>query len=276
MTVITRDSDVAKTALLRWSPQFYNEDDTKPALILKQNLESLVRVFTDELQELEDAIIGVMYELDLTKATGSSLDVIAAVVGAIERNGLSDDDYRAEIELQVAINTSKGTIPGIIDAIKRITKSNIVEWLEGNEWPIPQPAAISFVVNGSVANQQVLDRITMLLGAGVGFDIAYRDDNVGVFNFSEQSGVTNIKFPDNYRWRAFSDVYPASVVNGSASVTISATHNNLAGVGSILYFDGNLQEPYEIQSIGGTTITLTNTYSGTTNSNAVLYIYDDF
>lgn len=264
--VIIKDPDLALTPLLRFSPQFYNEDITKPNLILKQNIESLVRVFCDELQELENAIVDVMYELELDNVSGSSLDVIAKLVGAPERQSMTDAEMRIEIDLQIAINSSKGTIDDVVKAIKRITRSTIVEWTE------VFPAAIEFTVNGKNASQTVLYQINKVLSAGVGFSISYRDEVVGVFNFGDQIGLTFEYFPDEFIWRAYNDVFSCDVVNGNPAVTIPIANETLGAVGDIVYFEGDLETPYEILTIVGTTLTLTTPYAGATKVGAQLYI----
>jgi len=264
--VIVKDPDLALTPLLRFSPQFYNEDITKPDLILKQNIENLVRVFCDELQELENAIVDVMYELELDTVSGSSLDVIGKLVGAPDRQSMTDAEMRTEIDLQIAINTSKGTIDDVVKAIKRITRSTIVEWTE------VFPAAIEFTVNGNKASQKVLDQINKVLSAGVGFSISYRDEVVGVFNFGDIIGLSLENFQDEFIWRAYSDVFSCNVVNGNAAVTIPVGNNTLGSVGDIVYFEGDLATPYAIASIGGTTLTLTTIYAGVTKVGAQLYI----
>lgn len=266
MTLITKDPDLALTPLLRFSPQFYNEDITKPNLILKQGIENLVRVFCDELQELENAIVDVMYELDLNNVSGSSLDVIGRLVGAPDRQSMTDAQLRTEIDLQIAVNTSKGTIEDVVKAIKRITRSTIVEWTE------VFPAAIEFTVNGTKASRAVLDQINRVLSAGVGFNISYRDEVVGVFNFGDMIGLSLDYYPDEYIWRAYSDIYAVDVVNGNAAVTIPVGNNTLGSVGDIVYFKGEWDFPYEILTITGTTLTLTAPYAGTTQVGAQLYI----
>lgn len=266
MTVIVKDPDLALTPLVRFSPQFYNDDITKPNLVLKQGIENLVRVFCDELQELENAIVDVMYELDLDNVSGSSLDVIGKLVGAPDRQSMTDAELRTEIDLQIAVNTSKGTIDDVVKAIKRITRSTIVEWTE------VFPASIDFTVNGSTASQKVLDQIGRVLSAGVGFNISYRDEIVGVFNFGDIVGLTLDNYPDEYVWRAYSDIYSCDVTNGSVNVTIPVGNNTLGAVGDIIYFNGDLDTPYEIDSIGGTTLVLTVAYAGSTETGAQLYI----
>jgi len=269
MTTITKNTDVALVPLLRFSQQFQNDDTTKPDLILKQGIENLVRVFCDELQELENAALEVMYELDLANVSGSSLDVIGKLVGVTSRQSMTDAELRTEIELQIAINSSKGTIDDVVAAIKRITRSTIVEWVESF------PASVDFTVNGNTASKKVLDQIGRLFSAGVGFNILYRDEVLGVFNFGDYTGASVENYPDDYIWRAYSDIYSCDVTDGSVNVTIPVGNNTLGAVGDIVYFNGDLTTPYEIASIGvvaPTTLALTVAYDGATQDGAQLYI----
>jgi len=357
MTVITRNENLGLRPLLRFSPQFLNTDDNQPDLVLKSNIQKLVSTFTLELQELEDTLIELMYSLcvfDFTdpsdpnnviaRTEGYGLDIIASIVGAKPRQGMTDDQYRAEIALQIAINTSKGNITDVVAALKKITQGSIIEWTDDF------PAAINFITNGNFAGQEVLDQITQILSAAVGFTIAYRDDSVGVFEFSDKlvncthqipvsvtnsntavtlldgdinvtagttlnfgynTGVTYtvssrtgnalvispayagstssaeyalIKLgaqlsyhPDKYTWKAWADLYSnmsmdASVTNGSATVTLSATDVALITTGDVVFFEYDITDTYVATVASATTITLDSVYAGDTTTSASMFV----
>ena len=264
MTVISKNPDIGLRPLLRFSQQFLNTDQTKPDLILKENIEKLVRVFAGELQELEDALVDIMYNLCVfdikdsdgntlvNQAYGKSLDLIAAVVGAEPRQGMTDDQYRAEIALQIAINTSMGNIHDVTDALKKITQGTVIEWTDDF------PAGINFVTNGNYAGREVLDQITQILSAAVGFSIAYRDDSVGVFEFSD--GLVNCI-----------EHIPVSVTNSSTSATLTNGDERIK-VGTVIVFGYDTSVSYTVTVRTGNTITLNNAYAGATNTEEYLNI----
>jgi hypothetical protein len=266
MTVITVNPDVGLRPLLRFSQQFLNTDTTKPEYVLKENIEKLVRVFTAELQELEEALVDVMYNLAVfdfvdsegnivaEKAYGKSLDLLAKIVGAEPRQGMSDEQYRAEIALQIAINTSKGNIIDVVNAIKKITQGTIIEWTDAF------PAGISFITNGKYAGSEVLSQITQILSAGVDFSIAYKNEDLGVFEFSDYLLNSTKRFS-------------CSATNGSATVNMSTTVPVIKA-GAVVLFEETGGTEFTVLSVSGNVVTLTGNYTGTTNTNTYLTIKD--
>lgn len=266
MTVIKTNPDVGLRPLLRFSQQFLNTDPSNTAYILKENIEKLVRVFTGELQELEEAIVDLMYNLAVfdfldedgnifvEKAFGKSLDVIAKVVGAEPRQGMSDDQYRAEIALQIAINTSKGNIVDVTEALKKITQATIVEWTDNF------PAGIDFTTNGDYAGAEVISQITQILSAGVGFSLTYKNEDIGVFEFSDRVYDSDVR------------LY-CSVTNGSANVTL-AQPTRLLKAGVIVLFESTGATQFTVSSVSGTSVVLTGNFSGSTNNFTYMTVKD--
>lgn len=257
MTILKANPDVGLRPLLRFTQQFLN---TNPGTdyILKENIEKLVRIFTNELQELEYAIIDLLYNLALfdvldengnliaEKIYGKSLDMLAKVVGAEPRQGMTDDQYRAEIALQIAINTSKGNIVDVTEALKKITQGTIIEWEDDF------PAGINFTTNGTYAGREVISQITQILSAAVGFSITYKNEEIGVFEFSDTI------------YDSTQRVY-CSVTNGSPNVTLSKP-NDLVVAGAKLLFEGTGSTQFTVSSVSGVDVVLTGNYSGSTDS----------
>ena len=88
--------------------------------------EELLRIYCEQIQEVEDAVWQIAEDAVGT-AIGVQLDGFGSIVGA-DRQGLSDDDYRALIRATILANNSEGTIPdlyGIVLAALALTGTGI-------------------------------------------------------------------------------------------------------------------------------------------------------
>lgn len=84
----------------------------------KPRLENLLCVYLNQIQDAEDALWELATERFVDTAVGAQLDVLGVIVGQ-ERQGLSDDDYRALIRARIKANNSEGTsndIRGVVVA----------------------------------------------------------------------------------------------------------------------------------------------------------------
>lgn len=81
----------------------------------QNDFERLVDVFGLEVQALETALLQILTDTILsgTAAIGQQLDGLGEVIG-LERQGLTDDIYRARLRAQVRVNQSGGTIEDLI------------------------------------------------------------------------------------------------------------------------------------------------------------------
>jgi len=75
----------------------------------KPRIESLLRMYGQELQELEDSAYAMIVERYLDVAVGAQLDQYGVLVGE-DRDGLTDDEYRSFIEARILSNLSRGEI----------------------------------------------------------------------------------------------------------------------------------------------------------------------
>lgn len=110
----------------------------------KQEILDFLEIQLKTVQDLSESVlvyINAMKSLD--SMTGFMLDMAGSWIGC-NRGGLQDDPYREAIKLQIAINTSDGTLPSILSVIKVLTgSSNIIYTPE-------YPATFSVSVNGDV------------------------------------------------------------------------------------------------------------------------------
>lgn len=96
----------------------------------KENFEKFVTVYTEEIQELEDALIILANQKDIETVTGVWLDFLGKLIGE-PRGGRNDEDYRASLKLKIAANTSDGTPDLIMSLARQYTNSTTVRLREG-------------------------------------------------------------------------------------------------------------------------------------------------
>lgn len=85
-------------------------------------LAKLLTSYTDEVQELENAIWDVMVGRLTDYASGVQLDALGRIVGQ-KRDSLGDAAYRAHIKARIRINQSFGQPRDIIAVIKLVDSS---------------------------------------------------------------------------------------------------------------------------------------------------------
>ena len=81
--------------------------------------EELLRIVCEQVQEIEDALWQIASD-SVDTAEGVQLDGFGSIVGA-ERQGLSDDDYRALIRATIRANQSSGTAPDLYSIVTAST-----------------------------------------------------------------------------------------------------------------------------------------------------------
>jgi len=89
------------------------------------NLAAFVSAFLNQLQEVEDASFQLITDRTLETSVGVQLDNLGQIIGE-ERNGLSDDDYRTRLRVQILVNQSSGTVEELLAIIVLLESSVIV------------------------------------------------------------------------------------------------------------------------------------------------------
>ncbi len=107
----------------------------------KPNMSGLVKSIMQSVQEVEDTIHQIIDNMNIFDATGEQLDVIGTLIG-LERNGMDDDSYRAELFKQISINRSDGTTEIIISLMEAATQTTNSDFWEH------YPASIFFLIRG--------------------------------------------------------------------------------------------------------------------------------
>jgi hypothetical protein len=155
-------------------PYIFDHVDRALAAIVtalkKQRIEGFITVCAEEVQQLEDTLWAMIAERMLASAVGAQLDQYGALVGE-NRDGLTDDEYRAFIQARIATNASKGEVD---------TLTSILEVIGRASGPVRYdplyPAGMQFTYpTASSASAQAAERINaqMLEAAPAGVDIAF-------------------------------------------------------------------------------------------------------
>ena len=117
---ITHITDHATQAKARLLQQYKGRED----------IETLMdALFGDQVQETEDALVGMDRRLNIDLNSGVQLDGIGEIVGQ-PRSGMLDAVYKLFLKGRIGKNTSEGTLEDVISVWKLITSANEVQALE--------------------------------------------------------------------------------------------------------------------------------------------------
>lgn len=95
-----------------------------------ENLKIFLSAFLKQLEEIEESLIHLSKQKDLTTITGVWLDYIGYIIGR-PRGGMVDEEYRQALQLKISINKSDGTPPAVSEIVKTYTESDKVRISEG-------------------------------------------------------------------------------------------------------------------------------------------------
>jgi hypothetical protein len=146
----------------------------------KQNVEALLGAGLAQVQELEDAIYGMLIGRWLPNAVGAQLDILGKIVGQ-QRGGRSDETYRLWIAARAMVNRSSGLPEQIYDIVRKLVPVGTALWLE--ETP---PAAFSFHVQDPIDEDdgsEIAKIVRQAKAAGVR-SLLHWHRSAGVFRFN--------------------------------------------------------------------------------------------
>lgn len=83
----------------------------------------LVKIYLEEVQEIEDCVADIQLQKNLDFAVGYQLDVIGENLGK-RREGLDDSTYRETLRIQRVINAGEGQFDTALLLWKNLTGSN--------------------------------------------------------------------------------------------------------------------------------------------------------
>lgn len=93
-------------------------------------LQNFLSIFLNQVQNLEDANIGLSNTNNIYTATGYQLDIIGKLVGSSRLSGETDDNYRLRLLGLIAVNSSDGTPESVINAARAVTQATDVGYWE--------------------------------------------------------------------------------------------------------------------------------------------------
>lgn len=140
----------------------------------KPNFVSILEKIGDEFNKPQKCLLEIRDNFQIDTAEGEQLNIIGKIQG-IGRLGLSDNDYRNRIKLQIAINNGSGTPEDLISAISGIYSPDKVQivWQENANLEI-------FVLNVSM-DYDDYNSLLRLVAAGVNLLLVIGGDTPFVF-----------------------------------------------------------------------------------------------
>jgi hypothetical protein len=117
------------------------------------NVSKFVRVFADQIQLLENATIDVKILRQFAHAENAQLDEIGAIVDE-NRQGKSDAEYRIAILARINTNASRGEPERLISALRQITNSTDIHYVEYYPGKVRMSFSAATVVSGLLAYLQ--------------------------------------------------------------------------------------------------------------------------
>lgn len=137
--------DIVEDGLSLLLPQFRRSN----------RLRGLVKSVLVNLQEVDDVALQIRDNTGILTAVGAQLDVLGKLIGLL-RGGLSDEEYRQQLLVEISINRATGSPESILNMLRLVTGSNLVTITES------YPAAIIVTApEGSERiNQNLLDKLS--------------------------------------------------------------------------------------------------------------------
>jgi hypothetical protein len=176
------------TLLTGYLPQQYSE---------AEKLHQFLNLFLEQVQELEEANVELdRVSTDIELAYGYQLDIIGKLIG-VERQGSSDEEYRADIYFQISLNIGSGTPEDCIQYLSFVTKATKVRYWER------YPASILMETNGNNIPSNLAITLDNVALAGVSLeailiintDYVFRGGSVGLaYNNAVPDGLGGFVF----------------------------------------------------------------------------------
>jgi hypothetical protein len=189
-------NDLVAQAQARLISQFQN----------KPKIAGFLSAFSQQVQDLENAVWQLNTERALPIAVGAQLDGLGSIVG-IKRLGRDDETYRAAIKGQIGVNTTNATPEDVISNFKFMTNSDFVYLIEYPIADIEIWADNDFTSETFVGDEptsleviQMYAQLDKILPAGVRcIMIGVFDTEEGSFTLDgqlESQGLSDVNFPD--------------------------------------------------------------------------------
>ena len=150
----------------------------------KPVIKALIESFVEQVQFIEDALTDLNDNRSINTAIGVQLDRLGDILG-IDRNGLSDEDYRARLKIKIVQNISNGEPDRLINVYSFLLGATQVQFQEH------YPASMALMANAEVtAGQETLiyREIQNIAPAGARVDYIGCYDALNSFAFAGSNG----------------------------------------------------------------------------------------
>lgn len=147
----------------------------------KPRIEFVVSSLTEEVQNIENMLFDLLNNRSINTAIGIQLDRLGTILG-IEREGLSDEDYRARLKIKVVQNVSSGEPDRLISVYAFLINATQVQFQEH------YPAGCALMGRGVIPSGQetlLYTEIQRITPAGV------RVDYIGTYDANESFAMTD-------------------------------------------------------------------------------------
>lgn len=162
MIELVQETNYQESALSLLMAQYSNAEKLQGILSAKSN----------QANDLEQAAFEVRDSIYLEDAAGTQLDIIGKIYD-VSRAGMSDSEYREEIEAKIALKIS-GTIPEVINILKSIYSATYTEYY-------PQYPGKYLMITDADISQEDFEAISP---AGIGVFFKETDED-GTYYVSE-------------------------------------------------------------------------------------------
>lgn len=157
--------------------------------------ETLMRILTDQVQEIEVVLWDLLTERALNTAIGVQLDVIGRIVGQ-GRLGLEDDDYRVLLQARILVNRSDGEIETMLQLVRLMVDPD-----DDTTLTEPEPASMLIVTDTAISFDASLAFLMLNLAKAAGVRLVFvylPQDPDDTFQFSSQLGVVETDANQGY------------------------------------------------------------------------------
>lgn len=150
-----------------------------------QNLISVLRIFGNSVQLVEDTESDLLTLRSVSSATGQQLDNIGEIVGQPRGDVTNDETYRNNILIRIFINSFSGTPEALISAMRLTTNATRVQYKE------LYPAAVYIFTNGiNGVNSELKTILDNIAPGGVQVFPVQLDFTKEQFTFASESGIS--------------------------------------------------------------------------------------
>jgi len=139
------------------------------------NITGVVKSLVSPLQEISDTSYQVAGAYDVRTAVGVQLDSVGKLLN-VDREGMTDDEYREKIKARLLINNSKGTSSDFISLLKLVLGDITFKVIEDPS----APAQVQVIIYSpqTVINEQLVNDITPIGVRGVFFQNPYEGKTI--------------------------------------------------------------------------------------------------